>query len=152
MEKQQSVVEFSLARIGTEQFAIIEEAFKEGTPVSLNTNLRFGIDRSNRVVAVFSQFQFEQERIPFLKIELSAQFVVAEASWQPFLRDEVTTVIPKGFLAHLAMVAVGTARGALHAKTEGTRFNEFIVPTINVAEMVKEDGVFVETAHTQTEK
>jgi hypothetical protein len=152
MEKQQSVVEFSLARIGTEQFAIIEEAFKEGTPVGLNTNLRFGIDRSNRVVAVFSQFQFEQERIPFLKIELSAQFVVAEASWQPFLRDEVTTVIPKGFLAHLAMIAVGTARGLLHAKTEGTRFNEFIVPTINVAEMVKEDGVFVETAHTQTEK
>lgn len=152
MEKQPSVVEFSLARIGTEQFAIIEEAFKEGAPVALNTNLRFGIDRSNRVVAVFSQFQFEQERIPFLKVELAVQFAVAEASWQLLLRDEVTTVIPKGFLAHLAMIAVGTARGVLHAKTEGTRFNKFVLPTINVADMVTEDGVFVESAHTQTEK
>ncbi|MFN7373010.1 MAG: hypothetical protein ACK5SK_12055 [Cyclobacteriaceae bacterium] len=144
MENVVNTIEFALARINTEQFAIIEEGFREGTPVALNTNLRYGIDRANRVVAVYSLFQFEQERIPFLKVELLMQFAIAEKSWQPFLRDEVTTIIPKGFLAHLAMITVGTARGVLHAKTEGTRFNEFVLPTINVAEMVKEDGVFVE--------
>ena len=146
MEKPSSIVEFALSRINTEQFAIIDKAFREGAPVEVNTNLRFGVDRANRVVAVYSQFQYEQEHIPFLKVELVIQFVIAETSWQPFLRDEVTTIIPKGFLVHLAMIAVGTARGVLHSKTEGTRFNEFFLPTINVAEMVKEDGVFVESS------
>jgi hypothetical protein len=151
MEKKQSVVEFAIARIGIEQFATIDESFREQSEVALNTNLRFAIDRANRVVVVFSQFQFEQEGIPFLKAEVSAHFVVAEESWKPFLRDETTTVVPKNFLAHLTMITVGTARGVLHSKTEGTRFNEFILPPINVADMVKEDAVFMESGRNKIE-
>ncbi len=37
------------------------------------------------------------------------------------------------------MLCVGTARGILHAKTEGTAFNDFILPAINVEELVEED-------------
>jgi len=37
------------------------------------------------------------------------------------------------------MLSVGTARGILHAKTENTPYNEFIIPLINVTEAVKAD-------------
>lgn len=53
-----------------------------------------------------------------------------------------TLVIPKGFLRHLAMLTVGTSRGILHAKTEGTCFNKYVLPTINVTLIIKEDATF----------
>lgn len=142
MDNRKDVVQFSISRVSTEQFAVIEEAFQEGTNINLNTNIRFAIDRVNRIVAVFCQFKFEQKNIPFIKIEVSNHFTVAPDSWKSFLKDDITTVIPKGFLTHLGMITVGTARGVLHTKTEGTRFNEFILPTVNVVDMIKEDGVF----------
>ena len=37
------------------------------------------------------------------------------------------------------MIAVGTARGILHAKTEATKFNQFLIPPINVVELIKDD-------------
>jgi hypothetical protein len=37
------------------------------------------------------------------------------------------------------MHTVGTIRGILHCKTEGTPFNALILPPINVSEMVTGD-------------
>jgi hypothetical protein len=144
MESKNNSVQFSIAKVSTEQFAIIEEAWQEGVPINLATSIRFAIKREKRLVAVFCQFKFEQKGIPFIKIEVSNHFLIAPDSWKNFLRDEIITVIPKGFMCHLGMITVGTARGVLHTKTEGTRFNEFILPTINVTDMIKEDVSFTE--------
>ncbi len=149
MESGKDVVEFSIAKVSTAQFAIIEEAFQEEVPINLNTNIRFAIDRNSRIVAVTCQFKFEQKGIPFLKVEVSSHFLISPDSWKNFLKDDVNTVIPKGFMTHLGMITVGTARGVLHTKTEGTRFNEFILPTINVMDMIKEDVSFKETKTLQ---
>lgn len=144
MESKNDIVRFAIAKVSTEQFAIIEEAWQEGVPINLTTNIRFAIKRDVRLVAVFCQFKFEQKGIPFIKIEVSNHFLIASDSWKNFLRDDIITVIPKGFMCHLGMITVGTARGVLHTKTEGTRFNEFILPTINVMDMIKEDVTFTE--------
>lgn len=146
-----SIVQFSLVKVTTEQFAIVEEAYMDGAPISLDTGIRFAIDRNNNLVTVNSQFKFEQSGIPFLKVEVSTHFLIESQSWKAFFRDDDTAVIPKGFMIHLAMITVGTARGVLHTKTEGTRFNEFILPTINVMEMIKEDGLFDGSAPTKVQ-
>jgi hypothetical protein len=36
------------------------------------------------------------------------------------------------------MLTIGTTRGVLHAKTEHTLFNQYLLPTINVNDIVKE--------------
>lgn len=144
MESVKEIVEFSIVKVITEQFAIIEKAFAETEKISLNTNLRFAIDRDERVVVVYALFKFEQKDIPFLMVEVSCRFLIAQKSWTAFINDDVTTVIPKEFLTHLAMITVGTARGVLHSRTEGTGFNDYILPTINVVEIVKDDVLFKE--------
>ena len=45
-------------------------------------------------------------------------------------------------MTHLIVLTIGTVRGILHAKTEGTKYNSYILPTINVAELIKTDIVF----------
>jgi hypothetical protein len=47
--------------------------------------------------------------------------------------------LPKSIATHFVVLAVGTLRGVLHAKVENTFLNGFLMPTINVTEMVKED-------------
>lgn len=136
-----AAINFSIVRVTTEQFAIIEEAFKESSPINLNTTLRFALDKENRVVAVFVLFKFEQNEIPFIKLDVSCHFAIELESWSTFVANE-TVVIPKGFMTHLGMITVGTARGVLHTKTEGTRFNNFVLPTINVNELVTNDVTF----------
>ena len=40
------------------------------------------------------------------------------------------------------MITIGTTRGVLFAKTESTPFSKYIIPTINVAEMIENDATF----------
>ena len=86
-------------------------------------------------------FEFIQGKKVFIKIQVSCHFKIQENSWATFIQNS-KLIVPKGFLAHLAMITIGTTRGVLFAKTEATQFSKFIVPTLNVAEMIKEDASF----------
>lgn len=141
MEKKKNQVGFVLQGIKTEQFAILEENYSPKKEVGLNTGLQFKIDDENKQVATFIGFEFIQGKKVFLKIQVSCHFKIEEEAWSSFHQDK-DFVIPKDFLSHLAMLTTGTARGILFAKTEGTIFSKYIVPTINVAEMIVEDVHF----------
>lgn len=81
----------------------------------------------------------------FLILEVVCIFKIADESWNDvFDAAETKVTLPKGFAAHLAAVAVGVARGVLHAKTEQTILNRFMIPLINVAENFTEDIVLKE--------
>jgi len=51
-------------------------------------------------------------------------------------------VIPKGFLTHLTVLTIGTARGVLHTKLEKTGFEKYLLPTLNISDLIKEDMTF----------
>ena len=57
------------------------------------------------------------------------------------LEVNVKLVILKVMLEHFAVQTVGTARGILHCKTEGSQFNGIILPPVNVTELVTEDMI-----------
>ena len=86
---------------------------------------------------------FDSDSKPFLIIEASCHFSISDSAWADMLNSETNSlVVPKGFLCHMAMLTVGTSRGILHAKTEGTCFNKYVLPTINVTDIIKEDAAF----------
>ncbi|MBI6119493.1 hypothetical protein [Salegentibacter maritimus] len=133
---------FQLKKINTHQFAFIDDAYDdENEEFNLETNISFGIDPSNSAIKSSVKIQFEQNDKAFLIIEVSCEFNIDPKIWKDFT-NEKTVKIPKRFMAHLAVITVGTTRGVLHSKTENTRYNEFILPTLNVADMVQEDVEF----------
>lgn len=143
MKKDNTQVGFTLQGIKTEQFAIFEENFVPKKETGLGTELQFKLDEKNNQIGVFLGFEFMQGKKVFLKIQVSCHFKIEESSWNNFIqKKESKLVVPKGFLAHLAMITTGTTRGVLFAKTETTPFSKFIVPTLNVAEMITEDASF----------
>lgn len=52
-----------------------------------------------------------------------------------------TLTLEKGFARHLSVIAVGTARGVLHSKTEDTDWNHITLPLINIEEVLQEDVI-----------
>lgn len=136
-------INFVLAKVTTEQFAIIEDNFENDSDIKLQINFRFAADNIQKVIAVFNSFVFEANTKQFLLIEAGCHFAIAPDSWDKIHnKDSNKLVVPSGFLQHMGMITVGTCRGILHAKTENTRFNQFHLPTVNVAELIKEDSVF----------
>lgn len=139
---EQKQVGFVLQAIKTEQFAILDENFNQKKPVELDSQLQFKFDQRKNLIGVEIGFEYFQAKKVLLKIVVSCHFKIEVESWQSFLAIHGgKMVVPKGFLAHLAMITVGTARGVLHAKTESTFFSKFIIPAINVVEMISDDAV-----------
>lgn len=143
MKEKEAKVGFVLRKIVTEQFAVIDEAYEEGKEVKLNTQIQFSINPDQKMLGVKAVFKFEQTKIPFLLVEASCHFQITEKAWDSFIQEETKAfVVPAGFMCHLSMLTVGTVRGILHAKTENTPFNKYLIPTINVAAMIADDITF----------
>ncbi|MGK7394399.1 MAG: hypothetical protein ACNS62_07490 [Candidatus Cyclobacteriaceae bacterium M3_2C_046] len=96
-----------------------------------------------RIVVVVLKIKFANNSVPFFKLELECGFEIKSESFTSFVEHDKNDIkIPCSLLKHLAVIAIGTARGVIHAKTEGTNFNKIFLPTINVNEQIKEDVIF----------
>lgn len=139
--KNKDHISFGLRKISTEQFAIIESAFDKSTEnIELANGLRFGFDIENRIISVLVSANFNQDKGPFLLIEISCHFEIDKEQWGELNNIDASEIeLPMELARHLVMLSIGTLRGVLHAKTENTPFNMFFLPTINVNDLVKED-------------
>lgn len=135
-------VEFQLKGIKTEQFAVLADHYNASKETGFKAQFQFKIHAPSQQIGVFGAFEFVQGKHVFMKIEISCHFFIVATAWNSFKQSENKFLIPKGFMAHLAMITTGTCRGVLFVKTEGSEFSKFIIPTLNVAEMIEEDGEF----------
>lgn len=144
-KKKKQQIAFRLERVTTEQFSIDEEVIDEaGSDNTFNLNVRvnYAVNPESKIVAVFTGFKFEINENAFLIIEAGGHFFIKEEAWKDMLSsDNKKITLPKGFVQHMGMITAGTTRGILHAKTEGTEFNKFLIPTIDLTEIIKEDVV-----------
>lgn len=140
MNSKELALKFRIANIKTLEFAILEENYEESTEVGLSTALQFGFDDENHAIGVDVTFKFMHNEQSFLVISARCGFEINEEAFDSF-KSENTITVPKGFASHLAVITVGTTRGILHEKTNNTPFNDFIIPTINLTEFIKEDIV-----------
>ena len=133
------MIQFRMSRISVEQFAILVEEAPQAEVV-VDTDVSFGVLPNKNIVAVKFNISFTHEEKKLLVMELHCYFNVHPEDWKSFEKEN-KVVIPKDLLAHFAMHTVGTARGVLFCKTEGTLYNQFIIPPMNVAEKIPEDIV-----------
>jgi len=138
---ENKTINFVLKGISTDQFATFEENYSKEEEVNLNTNLEFKISRENKQVGVYTTFTFEQAKKAFLKIQVSCHFDIDADAWNGFLSEE-KIVLPHSLMSHLTMLTIGTARGVLHSKTNGSEFNKYILPTLDVAKTLTKDVEF----------
>ena len=127
---------FKLKRIQTEQFATIP-GVKVGEEIGISAAIEYGMEKDTNTIHCKVLFNFISEEKEFIILHVRCEFSVAPEAWEKnFREEEKKYVFPADFMQHLGVITVGTARGILHAKTEGTEFNRFFLPTVNLKEMV----------------
>lgn len=132
-------IEFKLAKITTNQFAIIDEIYEYGKSHKLDATFLFARDLAQRLITVRIKFTFLFDENPFMIIEASCQFEISEDSWSEMLQSKSNIKISKAFLSHISMLTIGTIRGILHCKTEDTIYNTLFIPVMNMEEVINED-------------
>ena len=135
-------IKFVIHKIETKQFAIVTEEIDE-SELSISSGIGFGIDDENRLVRAMFKYEFNSKETVALILEVYVDFQIVEKCFQDKIRFHGALKIPKDFATHLAMIAVGTARGILHEKTNGTKLNEFPMPPIDLTESIAEDITFM---------
>lgn len=133
---------FQLLKIESSEFAILEPELTSINKIKIQTGLRFAVSDINNMVAcqVTIEFLLEESQ-KLLKLKTDNQFKVKPEDWDK-MKSENFITLPKGFMAHLATISVSTARGILHCKTENTVYNKFILPLVNVVDMIPTDEKF----------
>jgi len=136
-------VTFNLKSISTDEFATIKECYKEEENVQIETGYGYEIDPANYTVAVRFSILFKCKEAPFIILKLTCSFDVEKDSFDNLFDSELRKfIIPKGFLTHLTVLTIGTARGVLHAKLDKTGFEHCMLPTLNVSDLIKENLVY----------
>ena len=131
------MIGFRMNRLRVDQFAILTDSIPP-EDLSLGFAISFGVAPSIHEVCTTVRFNISHAESPLLILELSCFFEIREEDWNKVKQDN-KVIIPKGLLAHFGVHTIGTARGILHCKTEGTQLNAFILPPINVSERITED-------------
>lgn len=127
---------FKLKKIKTEQFATIPDV-EIGEEIGIAAGIEFGIEKETNTILCTVSFNFESKKEKFIILKVLCEFTLPEDAIQnSYQSDEKKYIFPPEFMQHLGVITVGTARGILHAKTEGTKFNNFFLPTVNLKEMV----------------
>tara|TARA_E500000318_G_C3566874_1_gene216067 strand:- start:918 stop:1352 length:435 start_codon:yes stop_codon:yes gene_type:complete len=134
---------FALVGLKTLSFAIVEQAHKKTGETSLMTQLGFGVDVDDHTLTCNAKFSFEKKKDqPFLILEIQGLFEINKKDFlTKITREDNTYLITQDLATHFAVLTVGSARGVLHAKTEGTIYNQYLLPTINVKNIIQEDVI-----------
>lgn len=142
---------FNLVGIDTKEFATFEESFNSNDVENIDLNINIGFQLSDKLDIINCVFtiNFLQNENVFIKLKLSCAFKLEESTLKSFKKDN-KIIFPKPLMSHFGVITVGTARGVLHAKTDGSIFNDLILPTVNLTEMITEDIEFEIESNQET--
>lgn len=76
-----------------------------------------------------------------LSTQIKETFRVSQQGWAIMCKDTMVT-IPVDLQKELALSVIGTARGAIAARTAGSWLQPYFLPMIDPAAMIKEDLCF----------
>lgn len=135
-------IPFRLIKINTEQFATVESAYPtsgEDNGIETVSGFSISVSPSDKLIKCGINLAFENKNTAFIILNINCEFLINEQGWQYFQKKEGEVEIGKEFAQHMAVLTTGTARGILHAKTENTKFNKYVLPTLNLTEIFTEN-------------
>jgi len=133
------MTQFRMDQIKVEQFAILEDKLPQND-IDFSAELTHGASKEDKVLAIRLKVSYTSDEKLLLVCVVSCEFKIEPNSWQEWEKDN-QVIVPRGFIAHLAMHTFGTARGILFSRTEGTPYQRLILPPTNVDAIIKEDFI-----------
>lgn len=132
------MIRFRMFKISVPQFDIYG---KDVEPIyNIKTDVEIKNTSDGKAIAVIMTFTFIGKEETAMVLKVMCEFGIHPEDLESLTSDGIIT-IKKETLDHFLVHTVGTARGILHCKTEGTPFNSVILPPINVSNILQSDLV-----------
>lgn len=128
------MVRFYMEKIAIDQFAIVQKELPEGN-LSLDTEISYKVSEESKAVACIVNFRFHKENEPLLILGCICFFKINPEDWES-MNDGEKFKLPQETLEILAVHTIGTSRGIMYCKTEGTAYNNLIIPPLNVRDIL----------------
>jgi len=134
---------FALGNIRISQFALFEE---NRSPIRTDeylilTEVDVALSMEQQGVVIILGYTFEQDDKPNIKLETITDFHIAPSTWDSFISGN-TIIVPMKLIRRFTEICIGTARGILTAKTRDTEFHDFLLPLMDVNQLIVEDSIF----------
>ena len=120
-----------------------DENLDKNIEINVSTEFSYAVNIPAHRVRCISKYIYTQEEKEVLSFDLICTFDVKKESFEGFIKDDKLTLDVE-WLRYMATIAVGTARGEIHARAELEQsvLTEIILPPINLIEIIKEPAIF----------
>lgn len=142
MSKKKNITpfRFAVAGVTTEQFAVTPEKFDSKEKVDLSLSFNFKHNEKEQMIGTFLTLNFHQPECKIIVLEVGCHFKIHPDSWSETIQQKnVKLILPLAKALHLATITTGTARGVLHARLTNTPFAQYVLPAVNLTDILKED-------------
>lgn len=130
-------IPYRIVQIVTSKFEQHPDLLEIGSDIQIGSGYNFAINPIEHRIRCESEYLFTQAANSLLNLKLVCTFEVEEPAFEALITDKVITV-PVEFLRYMATICVGTARGDIHARTEGSILSNYVLPPINLVEIIKD--------------
>jgi len=132
------MITFSMNKIDLHQFAIVMQDIEKKDIKEIKVMLNFQVMSETYNIGVSARFEFVGHDKSLAAIaEVGCLFSIRQDDWKREIQDK--GAVPKWILSLFAVHTVGTARGVVYVKTEGTPLRGLIIPPVNVDQMIEGD-------------
>lgn len=120
-----------------------DENLDKNIEINVSTEFSYAVNIPAHRVRCISKYIYTQEEKEVLAFDLTCTFEVREDAFNSFIKDDKLT-LDVDWLRYMATIAVGAARGEIHARAEIEKsdLSEVILPPINLVEIIKESAIF----------
>lgn len=120
-----------------------DENLDKNIEINVSTEFSYAVNIPAHRVRCFSKYIYTQDEKEVLAFDLTCTFEVREDAFNSFIKDDKLT-LDVDWLRYMATIAVGAARGEIHARAEIEKsdLSEVILPPINLVEIIKESAIF----------
>lgn len=140
MTKKNKVYPFKIKGIQAPEFITFTDVYQDGADISMNTEYALGSSIQNHSLGVKFSVDFRIKNKPFIALVVICDYEIDEKTFLGFYsKASDKYVVPKELYTHLSVLTIGTARGILHEKLSKTKFAQFILPSLNISNLISED-------------
>lgn len=130
-----SVLKYKIEKIDVANFELeISDKFEK---LQLSTSFEFNVNIEGNLILCKSTYVYKAGEKILMNLELDCYFKVEEECFNSLIKDGVLT-INQEMLQYMATIAVGTARGEIHARCQlaGSKLQNVVLPPINLTKII----------------
>lgn len=131
-------VSYRISKISVLQFAIFPDKYKNSGKLELSTEILFEYAQVSKAIACIAKINYIEDDELLAIIQVRCEFSISDEGIKSIEEEKKISLF---FLRYLATITVGTIRGILFSKTEGTTLNSLVLPPIDLTKIIKQDFI-----------